>query len=349
MRKFSTCTCARVPSTVRHRFGKFGFKWQRGKHVVSGFVSAQEADFHLPFHDFDSFHASFRTFVCIQCTKCQECRKTYYCVVVQGMRWCFCFVSCHEWSILGVRFWSRSCGGGSRASASDVHTSIPYLFRSLRQSVCQSWGAFLAAFPFKREHARLYWFSTQTLDFSVTVMKCLQTGNTEQRFFLYSAVCEGTDERIPIFLFFIGRNSLSILCPSLTPSCPSCYWSSLYMRKTEQQPSALTISAQLDFFLPFLQWFSSFAHRKSKGRVRSMTSYPNTPFVRTQTSLSWVFSLLDDKVTVGHLVYVTNLCMEKPFGPQCFCLRSACAVVLGVCVSLLASRPWWVAVLNSWK
>lgn len=188
MRKFSTCMCARVPSTVRHRFG---FKWQRGKHVVGGFVLAQEAEFHLPFHDFDSFHASFRTFVCIQCTKCQECRKTYYCVVVQGMRWRFCFVSCHEWSILGVRFWSRSCGGGSRASASDVHFSIPYLFRSLRQSVCQSRGAFLAAFPFKREHARLYWFSTQTLDFSVTVMKCLQTGNTEQRFFPHSAVCEG--------------------------------------------------------------------------------------------------------------------------------------------------------------
>lgn len=203
MRKFSTCMCARVPSTVRHRFGKFGFKWQRGKHVVSGFVLAQEADFHLPFHDFDSFHASFRTFVCIQCTKCQECRKTYYCVVVQGMRWCFCFVSCHKWSILGVRFRSRSCGGGSRASASDVHISIPYLFRSLRQSVCQSWGAFLAAFPFKREHARLYWFSTQTLDFSVTVMKCLQTGNTEQRFFPHLAVCEGTDERIPIFLCFL--------------------------------------------------------------------------------------------------------------------------------------------------
>lgn len=162
MRKFSTCMCARVPSTVRHRFGKFGFKWQRGKHVVGGFVLAQEAEFHLPFHDFDSFHASFRTFVCIQCTKCEECRKTYYCVVVQGMRWRFCFVSCHEWSILGVRFWSRSCGGGSRASASDVHISIPYLFRSLRQSVCQSWGAFLAAFPFKREHARLYWFSTHS-------------------------------------------------------------------------------------------------------------------------------------------------------------------------------------------
>lgn len=86
MRKFSTCMCARVPSTVRHRFGKFGFKWQRGKHVVGGFVLAQEAESHLPFHDFDSFHASFRTFVCIQCTKCQECRKTYYCVVVQGMR-----------------------------------------------------------------------------------------------------------------------------------------------------------------------------------------------------------------------------------------------------------------------
>lgn len=341
MRKFSTCMCARVPSTVRHRFG---FKWQRGKHVVGGFVLAQEAEFHLPFHDFDSFHASFRTFVCIQCTKCQECRKTYYCVVVQGMRWRFCFVSCHEWSILGVRFWSRSCGGGSRASASDVHFSIPYLFRSLRQSVCQSRGAFLAAFPFKQEHARLYWFSTQTLDFSVTVMKCLQTGNTEQKFFPHSAVCEGTDERIPIFLFFfIGRNSLSILCPSLTPSCPTPAVIEVpCMRKTEQQPSAWTIFAQLDFFLSFLQCFSSFAHRKSKGRVRSMTSYPNTPFVRTQTSLSWVFSLLDDKVTVGHLVYVSV--WRSRSGPSEVCVCSSAR-----CVSLLASRPWWVAVLNSWK
>lgn len=44
----------------------------------------------------------------MQCTKCQECRKTYYCVVVQGMRWwwCFCFVSCHKWSILDVQFQS---------------------------------------------------------------------------------------------------------------------------------------------------------------------------------------------------------------------------------------------------
>lgn len=169
---------------------------------------------------------------------------------------------------------------------------------------------------------------------SVTVMKCLQTGNTEQRFFPHSAVCEGTDERIPIFLFFfIGRNSLSILCPSLTPSCPTPAVIEVpCMRKTEQQPSAWTIFAQLDFFLSFLQCFSSFAHRKSKGRVRSMTSYPNTPFVRTQTSLSWVFSLLDDKVTVGHLVYVSV--WRSRSGPSEVCVCSSAR-----CVSLLASRP----------
>lgn len=43
-------------------------------------------------------------FVWMPCIKCQECRKTYYCVVVQGMRWCFCFVCCHKWSILDVQF-----------------------------------------------------------------------------------------------------------------------------------------------------------------------------------------------------------------------------------------------------
>lgn len=143
--------------------------------------------------------------------------------------------------------------------------------------------------------------------------------------------------------FFIGRNSLSILCPSLTPSCPTPAVIEVpCMRKTEQQPSAWTIFAQLDFFLSFLQCFSSFAHRKSKGRVRSMTSYPNTPFVRTQTSLSWLFSLLDDKVTVGHLVYVSV--WRSRSGPSEVCVCSSAR-----CVSLLASRPWWVAVLNSWK
>lgn len=56
----------------------------------------------------------------------------------------------------------------------------------------------------------------------------------------------------PFFFFFIGRNSLSILCPSLTPSCPTPAVIEVpCMRKTEQQPSAWTIFAQLDFFLPF--------------------------------------------------------------------------------------------------
>lgn len=55
------------------------------------------------------------------------------------------------------------------------------------------------------ENTRAFIDSALTLDFSVTVMKCLQTGNTEQRFFPHSAICEGTDERIPIFLFFYRK------------------------------------------------------------------------------------------------------------------------------------------------
>lgn len=259
MRKFSTCMCARVPSTVRHRFG---FKWQRGKHVVGGFVLAQEAEFHLPFHDFDSFHASFRTFVCIQCTKCQECRKTYYCVVVQGMRWRFCFVSCHEWSILGVRFWSRSCGLCVRCTFFDS------VFVSQPSAICVSEPRSVSrGFPVQtRTRAPLL------IQHSDSGFQCYCDEVSPNRqhwaeiFPSLGCLWRNWRENPHFSFFFIGRNSLSILCPSLTPSCPTPAVIEVpCMRKTEQQPSAWTIFAQLDFFLSFLQCFSSFAHRKSKG------------------------------------------------------------------------------------
>lgn len=47
----------------------------------------------------------------------------------------------------------------------------------------------------------------------------------------------------------------------------------------------------------------------------------------------------------GYLVYVTNFCfpcMEKPFGPQCCCLRSVCAVVPSVCLLLHQGLDEWV-------
>lgn len=60
------------------------FSSRRGKRAVSSFslegsflssvfLLSDHFVFHLPF-------------VRMQRTKCQECRKTYYCVVVQGMR-----------------------------------------------------------------------------------------------------------------------------------------------------------------------------------------------------------------------------------------------------------------------
>lgn len=82
-----------------------------------------KAVFYLPRRYFESLHFSFVSFVWMQCTKCQECRKTYYCVVVQGMRWCFCFVSCHKWSILDVQFRVKpieSCSGGASMSGVDI-------------------------------------------------------------------------------------------------------------------------------------------------------------------------------------------------------------------------------------
>lgn len=104
------------------------FSSQRGKRAVSRFVSAEQS-FSLEgsflssvflLSDHFVFHLPF---VRMQRTKCQECRKTYYCVVVQGMRWCFCFVSCHKWSILDVLFPVKtieSCSSGASTSGVDI-------------------------------------------------------------------------------------------------------------------------------------------------------------------------------------------------------------------------------------
>lgn len=153
---------------------------------------------------FSIFHFSFVSFVWMQCTKCQECRKTYYCVVVQGMRWCFCFVSCHKWSILDVQFPVKtieSCSSGASTSGVDIfggrqfcicfatffHSCV--LWNKHRESVRAEEG-FLASCEFcsclsrdsfpSNEDVNLYESNSHTLDFSVTVMKCHKTGNTDQ-------------------------------------------------------------------------------------------------------------------------------------------------------------------------
>lgn len=119
--------------------------------MVSRFVSAGEfleGVFlsSISFFQITSFFLFFFKFVWMQCTKCQECRKTYYCVVVQGMKWCFCFVSCHKWSVLDVQFRVKmieSCS--SRASTSGVDIfwgwgwgwwGILYLFCNLFHRIC---------------------------------------------------------------------------------------------------------------------------------------------------------------------------------------------------------------------
>lgn len=88
------------------------FPWrQRGRRMIQQ-VSFQvrEADFFLPISPSSpllsarfTFHRLLLLlFICTRCTKCPECRETSYCVVVQGMRWCFALYLCHKWSILGV-------------------------------------------------------------------------------------------------------------------------------------------------------------------------------------------------------------------------------------------------------
>lgn len=118
------CLCSRRVEWRR----RIGFSSRRGKRAVSRFVSAEQS-FSLEgsflssvflLSDHFVFHLPF---VRMQRTKCQECRKTYYCVVVQGMRWCFCFVSCHKWSILDVLFPVKtieSCSSGASTSGVDI-------------------------------------------------------------------------------------------------------------------------------------------------------------------------------------------------------------------------------------
>lgn len=98
---------------------QIGISWQRGKGMVSRLISVvrEFSIFHLLIF---KFHFSV---VWMQCTNCQECRKTYYCVVVKGMRWCFYFVSCHKWSNLDVKFLIKtigSCSSGASMSGVDM-------------------------------------------------------------------------------------------------------------------------------------------------------------------------------------------------------------------------------------
>lgn len=124
--------------------------------MVSRFVSAEEFFLEggfLFFHFVISNHVIFHfvSFVWMQCTKCQECRKTYYCVVVQGMRWCFCFVSCHKWSILDVQFRVKTietCSSGASTSGVDnlqgrgacvcVSQPFPQLWESVQEQTTTS-------------------------------------------------------------------------------------------------------------------------------------------------------------------------------------------------------------------
>lgn len=163
-----------------------------------------------------------------------------------------------------------------------------------------------------------------------------------------AAVCEGTEDRNPLFppFFFFdgGRNRFSILC--LPTPCPApagiealciCERLSNNLQRWRSPPSWIFLS-------PFTQG-------KSKGRVGSAR------WLHIQTRLCRDTNKLilgappppDNKVTVGHLVYVTNLLWRSCSGPSSVVWGLCVAVVPSVCVSLLASRPWWVAVLNSWK
>lgn len=238
--------------------------------MVSRFVSAGEFFLEgvflssISFFQITSFFFFlFVSFVWMQCTKCQECRKTYYCVVVQGMKWCFCFVSCHKWSVLDVQFRVKmieSCS--SRASTSGVDIfwgwgGILYLFCNLFHScenLCGSQHERVRAedsfpalvllvyagqsFPLKQDINLL----NPTLRLWISVVLWWSVGAE-----LF--VCEETEDGHPPFREGVV---FSILCPRppLT-TCSSYYLSCLYMWKTEQQTAASIsfrpASAELDF------------------------------------------------------------------------------------------------------
>lgn len=184
--------------------GEFNVVGELNSHDGEAKCTIQQMSFQVPEPDFyltphhpspGSFHVPSILFVCTRCTTCPECRETPYCVVVQGMRWCFASYLCHKWSILGVRFQVKvnKCRN-SRASA----LGVPILFCSCGDTptssqVFQSWRAssgILRVLLALTWGLKLCCFKTNTLDFSVAVMKCLQCGNTEQSlWFLHAYIC----------------------------------------------------------------------------------------------------------------------------------------------------------------
>lgn len=164
----------------------------------------------------------------MQRTKCQECRKTYYCVVVQGMRWCFCFVSCHKWSILDVLFPVKtieSCSSGASTSGVDIFRGGGlYLFYNLFHSCENLCGrkpecvraeeGFLRCCELCLHASAPVWHlmrtqtfnSTLRLSISVLLWWSVIKRATRSRTFLHS----GTH-------FFLESRIFSILCPPPPP------------------------------------------------------------------------------------------------------------------------------------
>lgn len=137
------------------------------------------------------------------------------------------------------------------------------------------------------------------------------------------------------------------------------------MWKTGQQTAAsmsFRPSAELDF-PPFPQRLWKIAHCSLKkgakeSSICALTSCPN----RSQTRLPWVCFSSDDNYTreqcfwrenvsqsVTVSVKLLSLLTEKPCGPPNAVSSEVCVCSSTQCVSLIASRPWWVAVLTSWK
>lgn len=204
---------------------------------------------------------------------------------------------------------------------------------------------------------------TFRLDFSVTVMKCHKTGNTEKNLSSLSCLWRNW-RRKPTSM---GRNLFffSLYFAPLT-SCSSGYLSCLYMWKTEQQTAAsisFRPSAELDFSL-FPQPLTDctlFTEKRGQSRVQfelwlhvqiCLCQFTNKftlvvvfPLTKTITHMSGVLTYV--KVTVSHscINIFLPLYGEAVWTPMLCCLRSVCAVVPGVCLLLhqgLEEMMYWL-------
>lgn len=312
----------------------------------------------------------------MQRTKCQECRKTYYCVVVQGMRWCFCFVSCHKWSILDVLFPVKtieSCSSGASTSGVDIFRGGGlYLFYNLFHSCENLCGrkpecvraeeGFLRCCELCLHASAPVWHlmrtqtfnSTLRLSISVLLWWSVIKRATRSRTFLHS----GTH-------FFLESRIFSILCPPPLTSCSSYYLSCLYMWKTEQQTAASIFrpaSAELDF-PPFPQRLWETARCSlTEGAKESptlcfqfmswsghKTSRPGRGFPLTIITHEQCSDMCT--VTVGHSVTVSvrNVFSFPSYRKDVWTPKlssEVCVCSSTLCVCLIALRPWWVAVLT---